>query len=450
MKRVSLLLLCTFLLLCGCGKSSAVTTQTPAADQINYMQLAVSASDRLSSEQFGELYAMFDTDLKKSLSENELKWAWTQLVFKMGPFQYYSSDFTISDANNTMQATVPFTFQNDTIDIHFSLNKQGEISGLYVDSSASSHKISPRLPNDQEVVIGTEPWRLSGSLTLPEGDGPFPAVILLQDAGPSDRNEQIGPNLPFYDLASQLSEQGIAVLRYDKRTYTYANELLETDDMTLSDEIITDAAAAYVQLASMSQIDHEHIYLLGHGFSGMVMPLIAKELPDAAGYILLNAPARAIAETLAEQVAYILSLDNSATEDNKAAILEEAQRTAQNIQTLTAESTLTADELLGAPVSYWLSLVDYKPLQAIQTLQKPLLLLQGGRDYKTTAEDWSLWQQALDQSPQAAFKVYSNLNHLMMTGVGKSNPGEYQIKGTVSEDVSRDIAAFIQQSSQIN
>lgn len=439
MKRVTLLLFLAVLLLSsGCGKDRSAT-----ADQVNFMQLAVSASDKLSSEQFGDLYAMFDPDLQKSLSENELKWAWAQLLFKMGPFQYYDSDFEVSDANNTMQANVPFTFQSDTIDIHFSFNKQGKISGIYVDSSASNHKISPRLPNDQELVIGMEPWHLSASLTLPEGNGPFPAVILLQDFGPSDRNEQIGPNLPFYDLASQLSQQGIAVLRYDKRTYTYADELLDADDLTINDEIINDTISAYTQLSAIAQIDPQRIYVLGHGFSGTIIPLLADQLPDAAGYIFLAASARPVSDTLCEQVAYILSLDETATAENKADILKEAQRTAQNIQELTPDSALSPDDLLGAPVSYWLSLADYQPLQAIQALQKPMLFLHGGRDFRTTAEDLSLWQQALDQSPYAAFKSYSNLNHLMMTGVGKSNPGEYQIKGTVSEEVSQDIAAFI-------
>ena len=114
---------------------------------------------------------------------------------------------------------------------------------------------------------------------------------------------------------------------------------------------------------------------------------------------------------------------------------------------VTPESTLSPDNLLGTPASYWLSLRDYQPLQAIQTVQKPLLFLYGGRDFRTTAEDQSLWQQALDQSPQAVFKVYSNLNHLMMAGVGKSNPAEYQTKGTVSPEVSQDIADFIEQTS---
>ena len=236
-------------------------------------------------------------------------------------------------------------------------------------------------------------------------------------------------------------------MRYDKRTYTYANEMLALEDMTIVDELLFDAIAAYQQLSAISKIDSQQIYVLGHGFSGMLLPMLHDYLPNAAGYIMLTAPARPAYETLYDQVAYILSLDTTATAENKADILEEVQQTAQNIQNLTPESTLSSDELLGAPVSYWLSLAEYQPLQAVQSIQKPLLLLYGGRDYQVTA-DLSLWQQALAHSPNAAFKVYSNLNHLLMTGVGKSNPAEYQTKGTVSEEVSQDIAAFIQQASQ--
>ena len=122
MKRVALFLGIAALLLVGCSKSTSATAQSHTTDQVNYMQLAVSASDKLSSEQFGDLYAMFDDDLQKNLTENELKWAWAQLLFKMGSFQYYSSDFTVANVNNTMLASIPFTFQSSTIDIHLSFN----------------------------------------------------------------------------------------------------------------------------------------------------------------------------------------------------------------------------------------------------------------------------------------------------------------------------------------
>src|SRR2546423_637796 len=72
---------------------------------------------------------------------------------------------------------------------------------------------------EKEVVIGAGgAWPLPGTLTLPKGDGPFPAVVLVHGSGPQDRDETIGPNKPFKDLAWGLATNGIAVLRYEKRT----------------------------------------------------------------------------------------------------------------------------------------------------------------------------------------------------------------------------------------
>ena len=66
---------------------------------------------------------------------------------------------------------------------------------------------------------------LPGILTVPKGDGPFPVVILLQGSGPSDKDETIGSLKPFRDIAEGLAAQGVAVYRFDKRTYVYGMEL---------------------------------------------------------------------------------------------------------------------------------------------------------------------------------------------------------------------------------
>lgn len=443
MKRLSLLILLSLFIICGCGKVFPVRSSTDTPDQVNYIQLAVSAADKLSSKQFSDLRKMFDPDLMKTLSEDELKWAWTQLQTKLGDFQYYSSDFTVANVNNTMIANVPFTFETNSINVRFSFNQAGAINGLYFDSSTANQKISPRLPNDHEVLIGTSPWILSGSLTLPAGEEPFPAVILVHGSGPSDRNAQIGPNLPFYDLAAQLSERGIAVLRYDKRTYSYGNEILMDNDITINDEVIDDVLAAYQLLIDTSTIDPEQIYIAGHGLGGMVIPLIADNLPDAAGFIVMAASARSIPDTIDAQAEYIISSDDSITAENKATLLLQAHTLSDNLRTLTIDSDLTTDDLQGAPASYWVPLLAYDHTSAMKNITKPLLFIQGGRDYQSTEGDLTLWKQSLQGHTNAEFKLYGNLNHLFMPGVGKSKPAEYQTKNTVSETVSEDIADFV-------
>ncbi|MBQ3120488.1 MAG: hypothetical protein IJC12_06395, partial [Peptococcaceae bacterium] len=73
----------------------------------------------------------------------------------------------------------------------------------------------------------------------------------------------------------------------------------------------------------------------------------------------------------------------------------------------------------------------------------PFLVLQGGRDYQVTKTDYDLWQSAFDQYSDVHFRFYDNLNHLFMSGTGKSIPDEYQQKNTVDTVVGNDIASFV-------
>ena len=76
------------------------------------------------------------------------------------------------------------------------------------------------------MQVGVGEWVLPGTISMPRGDGPFPAVVLVHGSGPNDRDETIGPNKPFRDLAGGLASQGIAVLRYEKRTRQHPLKLL--------------------------------------------------------------------------------------------------------------------------------------------------------------------------------------------------------------------------------
>jgi len=120
-----------------------------------------------------------------------------------------------------------------------------------------------------------------------------------------------------------------------------------------------------------------------------------------------------------------------------------------NIKSLTPDSNLTAAELGNVPASYWLDLQNYNPLTEVQNIDKPLLFLQGARDYQVTTTDFNLWKEAVESAPDmnATMQLYDNLNHLFMTGTGKSTPAEYQQKGTFSTDASDTIADFIKTCS---
>jgi hypothetical protein len=98
---------------------------------------------------------------------------------------------------------------------------------------------------------------------------------------------------------------------------------------------------------------------------------------------------------------------------------------------------------LGIPAAYWLDLRGYDPPAAAAGLAMPVLVLQGGRDYQVTTGDYDLWKAALGGRADADFKLYPDLNHLFMTGSGKSAPAEYEIASHVAAQVVADIATWI-------
>ena len=252
----------------------------------------------------------------------------------------------------------------------------------------------------------------------------------------------------FFDLAQQLSAQQIEVLRFDKRSYLYAEELAEQKDFTIYDDIIDDAVAAFYYLAGRSEVDPQQIYFAAFGVSGQLIPRLEERLPQASGYFMLNTTARTIEDTMLSKYLYTVSLENELTAENEALLVSHLEKTAENIRTLTADSSLTADELLGAPASYWLDLQHYEPLNAIKSVQKPLLVIQGGRDFEIGQDDFEAWQAALSANPLAQYQYFGNLNHLLMEGVGKSNPQEYQVQSSVSSKVIEAMVTFIEDNSR--
>ena len=123
---------------------------------------------------------------------------------------------------------------------------------------------------------------MPGTLTYPKGRPPHPVVLLLPDSGAHDRDETIGPNKLLRDLAWGLATQGIASLRYEKRTYRYGTQL-DIKELTYREEIVDDAVEAIRQLRKDDRFDRDRIFALGHGLGGQMVPAIAQRARPLAG-----------------------------------------------------------------------------------------------------------------------------------------------------------------------
>ncbi len=265
-------------------------------------------------------------------------------------------------------------------------------------------------------------------------------MVLISGSGPSDRDETIGPNKPFRDLAWGLAAQGIATLRFDKRTLAARNSL-DVATMTINDEYVSDSVAAVELLRQTDRIDPARVFILGHSLGGYVLPRIAQADPNVAGLIIASGLASPLPETILRQTRYILSLGTPPPSAQDTITATENMVNA--INALTPDSTST-ELLLGAAPAYWLDLKDYDPAALAATLLQPILVLQGERDYQVTvADDLTKWQAGLANHPDTTFKTYPDLNHIYVTGEGMSTPDEYNHPGNVAQEVIDDIAAWV-------
>jgi hypothetical protein len=265
-------------------------------------------------------------------------------------------------------------------------------------------------------------------MTTPNGDGPFPAVVLVHGSGPHDRDETIGPNKVFKDLAWGLATRGILVLRYEKRTKQYQNEITDLSAFTLNEETVDDAVAAATLLRSTPNVDIDRIFVLGHSLGAMVAPriamcLVADWAGPPRGLIMMAANARDLPTLVVEQSEYLVALDGQVTD-------AEAVQLAQ----LRSQITLVREGKVQP---------GYDQVSAAQEVGVPMLFLQGERDYQVTMQDFNLWKEALSGCPTVAFNSYPSLNHLFIAGEGPANPTEYATAGNVAHEVVEDIATWV-------
>jgi alpha-beta hydrolase superfamily lysophospholipase len=255
-------------------------------------------------------------------------------------------------------------------------------------------------------------------------------MVLLAGSGALDRDETVRANKPFKDLAWGLATRGIAVLRFDKVTYAHAAELKAARDFTLTDEYVPQALAAIRVLQ-----DHaERVFVLGHSLGGAAAPRVAAAAPAVAGLVLLAGSAQPLHWAIVRQARHLASLaPGNDSRPVLATLTEQAERVDRG--------DLTGELPLGAPAAYWRDLRDHRPAELAATLGKPMLILQGGRDYQVTvADDLARWRAAV---PHAAFRVYPTLNHLFAPGEGPSSPAEYERPGHVDAAVVADIADWL-------
>lgn len=428
--------------------------QIAADEDSQSIVLAQSIVRRLSKGDLEKILESFDATMKLALPVATLKQNWLATTEQFGEFQKTEGTRT-EDVMKFKVVFVTMVFERGKLDCKVVVDAENRVAGLFF---VPSGKYAPPTYvkrdsfNEKEIQVGKGFFPLMGTLTTPVGDGPFPAVLLVHGSGPHDRDETIGPNKPFRDLAQGLASRGIAALRYEKRTKQYATMMaLTSGNLTVQEETVNDAAAAVETLLGQAKIDPKRVFVLGHSLGGMLLPRIAAATGKPAGFISLAGSTRPMEDLILEQTKYIVSIDGKLTAEEEEALTKIEQQVTVVKSTDLSPKTPAADLPLGVPAKYWLDLRDYRPAEAAAKITKPLLFLQGERDYQVTLVDFAGWRKALEQRKDVKFISYPRLNHLFMDGGQadefnanpKSTPLEYFTAGNVAEPVVTDIADWI-------
>lgn len=437
---------CLLLLLLGALGAHAQPAAPPISEESSELTARATALlDAMVRGDFAGATRHFDATMKKALTPEKLQEVWKGLTDQAGAFQRREGVRSQTQGAHRL-VFVTTGFARIRLDMQVTFDAQGQVAGLFfvpAPPPAGSDAGPPYARRDayreREVTVGSGEWALPGTLTMPAGPGPFPAVVLVHGSGPHDRDETFGPNKPFRDLAWGLASRGVAVLRYEKRTQAHAASLAKIARPTVRDEVIDDALAAVALLRKTEGIDPERVHVLGHSLGATLVPRIGKADPRIAGLVALAGTARSLEDVMVEQISYLASLDGAVSDEEKAQIDSFREQAAQ-VDALKEDS---AGAPFGIPVSYWLDLRGYDAPAAARDLPQPLLILQGERDYQVTMTDFAAWKKALAGRQNAILKSYPALNHFFMEGEGKSTPMEYQAAGHVAQAVIEDIASWI-------
>ena len=396
---------------------------------------------------------MMDDTMRNALA-GQIGTMWTQLAALGGEFKGTGEAQLLSQDGFDI-VLLEVRFKNLTLIQRTVFDGQEKVAGLFFAPGSLTPQV-PEVNNEEErmqeialTVDAGEGYPLDALLTLPQGEVKA-GIVLVQGSGPSDKDESIGANAPFRDLAYGLAGQGIATLRYDKRSYAHGKKMTEADGyplMTVDEETVDDAAAALSLLRERPELAGKPVWLLGHSLGAMLASYIGSKAGAPDGYILLAGSPRKLWEVSLEQNLAIAGAYEAAGDAAGAKAVRDIVAAEQE-KANAMDSLADDDTVFGLPVPYQRHLqgIDAAALHLMD--QKPVLVLQGERDKQVSMDDFKLWQEKLKDHPAAEFISYPALNHLFGDYQGEpvtlmNIAAEYAARTPVDEQVILDIAGFV-------
>ncbi len=413
-----------------------------------------------------------------TLLEISYNMPWSGIVNSNTNKNYYDGE-SLSFTIPSLQISYNGVFDAEKKCIHGFL-KQGKDYPLTLCKTDTPIRLNrPQTPIEpfpyisEEVMIVNKKSKntLGATLTLPKGNGPFPAVVLVTGSGAQDRNEELLGHKPFLVIADYFTRNGIAVLRYDDRgvgksTGKFANST------TL--DFATDADAVFNFLKSDGRIDKNKVGIIGHSEGGLIAPIVASKNKSVKFVIMLAGPGVDGRAIMLEQ--YRLILLASSIPDSVVTPLVDLNRQAfevvlttkdikivsEKIRAIT-DSTIqkigkenakkykltknTANQLIMQLTSTWMmEFARLNPADYIPKVNCPILALNGELDLQVPfMQNIPAIKALVAKNKKGNLKAvtFPGLNHLFQTATTGS-PSEYaRIEETINQAVLEEMLNFI-------
>jgi len=302
----------------------------------------------------------------------------------------------------------------------------------------------------EKIIIGEgTKYPLNGLLTVPKrADWPVPAVVFVHGSGSSNMDEKVGKLTPFKDLAEGLARHGIASVRYDKRSFAHGLKMVRAKTpITVKEETIEDAVLAAELLRKDARIDSERVFIIGHSMGAMLAPRIDAEGGNFRGLILMAGSPRKLEEIMLGQNEDMLAQSKGIVRWIMQKQVRKFEKLFEGMYDLSDEEVKKRKMGGGTTLYYFKEMGEHPTSDYLIRLEKPILVLQGEKDFQAKVDpDFLGYQALLAGKNNVTFKLYENLNHAFVPSVYGSilqAKKEYNIEQHIGEEVIADVAGWI-------
>lgn len=446
------------------GLSLLISVVMAEAPGFKPEELSLSLALKLENGEYKPLYERMNEDTKASLSEEKLKSVWEKIQARFGKWQE-SLKTTLNLRQGLPVADVYMRHERAILRFRFPYDEKGLLSGFWIQVPTASELLAlgleplpqkdpvsdflkklseldldsaSRPPQISESPCTIGEYSLPGILTRPRSGALPIACLILAGSGPQDADETLGSaqNKPLRDLAWGLAQEGISSLRYDKRTRARPQSFTAEDG--IEEELTTDAMAAAAQMSEMPELKDYKLFLIGHSLGGMLTPYLLNRSPLLSGGILLSGSPRTLIEIIRDQNEAQIKGLKSENDINAARDLLKQEE--EKLKAIREGGEGTA---YGMPAAYIRSLDRIELTAEALNCAKPLLIVQGDKDRQVDVKrDFEAFKALLDGKKGVTFKLYHNLNHLLMPSQ-TGDIAEYDLKNHMSPELIKDLALWL-------